>query len=72
MGELREISDLEQAFFELEKIKRQVNALSDFLSAKILSNRPHPQVITRKMEVVFLLRNLYVLATKPLLFLLQF
>jgi len=30
-----EITEIEQAFFELEKIKRQINALSDFLSSKI-------------------------------------
>jgi len=35
MTELSEITDLEQAYFELEKIKTQVNALSDFLSSKL-------------------------------------
>ena len=35
MTELSEITDIEQAFFELERIKRQINALSDFLAAKL-------------------------------------
>lgn len=33
--QMHEITDLEQAYFELEKIKTQVNALSDFLSSKL-------------------------------------
>jgi hypothetical protein len=30
-----EISDLQRAFYELEKIKQQVNLLSDFLLSKL-------------------------------------
>jgi hypothetical protein len=40
MSELNEITDLERAYFELEKIKRQVNTLSDFLSARLRHNQP--------------------------------
>ena len=35
MADLREITDLEQAFYEIEKIKQQVNLLSDSLLSKI-------------------------------------
>ena len=35
MQNLREISDLEQAFHQLELIKRQVHALSEFLASKM-------------------------------------
>jgi len=37
MSELEEISDLEKVFYELEKIKQQVNLLSDFLASKLRS-----------------------------------
>jgi len=30
-----EITDLEKAFYELEKIKQQINLLSDFLASKL-------------------------------------
>jgi hypothetical protein len=32
---VREVTDLEKAFYELEKIRRQVNLLSDFLMSKL-------------------------------------
>ena len=32
---MREIDDLERVFYELEKIKQQVNCLSDFLLSKL-------------------------------------
>ena len=32
---MREVTDLEKAFYELEKIKQQVNMLSDFLLSKL-------------------------------------
>jgi len=38
MAELQKITDLEQAFYELEKIKQHVNMLSDFLLSKIKAN----------------------------------
>ena len=35
MAKAQEISDFERAFFELEKIRQQVDNLSDFLLGKI-------------------------------------
>ena len=35
MAELKEITELEQAYHELRKIQRQVCALSDFLASKL-------------------------------------
>ena len=32
---MREVTDLEKAFYELEKIKQQVDLLSDFLLSKL-------------------------------------
>jgi hypothetical protein len=35
MSQMQEISEIEQAYHELEKIKRQMDALSDFLASKL-------------------------------------
>jgi hypothetical protein len=35
MSDLSEISDLERAFHELQRIKQQINLLSDFLGSKL-------------------------------------
>jgi hypothetical protein len=35
MSQMQEISELEQAYHELQKIQRQVSALSDFLASKL-------------------------------------
>ena len=39
--QIQEITELEQAFFQIEKIKAQVNALSDFLAAKLTAQHAH-------------------------------
>ena len=41
MPELKEISELEQAYHQLDQIKRQVNALSDFLASKLRDKHDH-------------------------------
>jgi hypothetical protein len=40
MNNTKQITDLEAAYFELEKIKQRVNALLDFLASKF--NDQHP------------------------------
>jgi hypothetical protein len=48
MSNRKQITDLEAAYFELQKIKRRVNALSDFLASKISgqhSNKPKTQFL---------------------------
>ena len=32
---MREVTDLEKAFYELQKIQQQINLLSDFLLSKL-------------------------------------
>jgi len=41
MVDLQEITEIEQAYHEIEKIKRQVNALSEFLASKLRSQHGH-------------------------------
>ena len=41
MSNLKEISKLQQAYFQLEKIKAEIDALSDFLVTELESQHPH-------------------------------
>jgi len=43
MAKAREITDYERAFFELEKIRQQVDNLSEFLLSKIKQDRDDGQ-----------------------------
>ncbi len=41
MPDIKKISDWEQTYFELKKIQRQLDALSDFLLSKMRDGQAH-------------------------------
>jgi len=41
MANIKEITDIEQVYFEVQKIKQQVNVLSDFLASRLKHKQQH-------------------------------